>query len=100
MCSTLASLSLKLCLFLLCSKGNERELAYFLAAKPRNQSGKLPWWRMCDACVSANHLLTSSFRPLSEASTPESPLLNSSILSTQPETDQPSDGVLKRSCCA
>lgn len=38
-------------------------VAYFLAAKPWNQSGKFPLLRMSGACVSVNHLSTSSFRP-------------------------------------
>lgn len=60
------------------------ELAYFLAAKPWNQSGKFPSSRICDACVSVNHLITSSFRPPSEASKLESTLMNFSILSRRP----------------
>lgn len=42
--------------------------AYFLAAKPWNQSGKFPLLRMSGACVSVNHLSTSSFRPPSDVS--------------------------------
>lgn len=38
-------------------------VAYFLVAKPWNQSGKFPLFWMSGACVSVNHFITSSFRP-------------------------------------
>lgn len=44
-------------------------VAHFLAAKPWNQSGKFPLLRIIGACVSVNHLSTSSFRPPSEVPT-------------------------------
>lgn len=43
-------------------------VSYFRAAKPWNQSGKFPLLRMSGACVSVNHLSTSSFRPPSVGS--------------------------------
>lgn len=75
-------------------------VAYFLAAKPWNQSGKFPLFRMSAACVSVNHLSTSSFRPPSGVSICGSTPNFFSILTLMSGADMNSGSTVVQTLCS